>query len=49
MLIFMLLNDDITDIEKPDRICSPTFVVNDFLGLFLHLSIFLSKIRDLLK
>ena len=36
----MLLNDDIVDIEKPDRICSLTFVVDEFLGLFLHPSIF---------
>ena len=26
----MLLNDDIVDIEKPDGICSFTFVVNEF-------------------
>ena len=29
----MLLNDDIVDTEKPDRICSPTFVVDEFLVL----------------
>ena len=36
----MHLNDDIVDIEKPDGICSPNFLVNDFLELFLHLSNF---------
>ena len=39
----MLLNDDIEDIGKPDGICSPTFVLNEFSGLFLHLSIFSIK------
>ena len=38
-LFTMFLNDDI-DIEKRDGICSPTFVVNEFSGLCLHLSIF---------
>ena len=32
----MLLNDDIIDTEKPDRVCYPTFNVNQFSGLFLH-------------
>ena len=36
----MLLNYNIVDIEKPDGICSLTFVVNEFPGLFLHPSIF---------
>ena len=36
----MLLNDDITEIEKNDGICSLTFVVDEFSGLFLHPSIF---------
>ena len=27
----MLLNDDIADIGKPDGICLPTFVVDEFL------------------
>ena len=40
MLISMLLNDDIVDTEKPDGICSLTFVVDNLLGLFLHPSIF---------
>ena len=35
----MPLNDDIGGIEKLDRICSPSFVVNDFSGLLLHPSI----------
>ena len=39
----MSLNDDITDIEKPDGICLLTFVVNNFSGLFLHMSIFSMK------
>ena len=30
----MSLNDDTGDIEKPGRICLPTFLVDDFLGLF---------------
>ena len=36
----MLLNEDIVDIEKPDVICSLTFVVDELSGLFLHPSIF---------
>ena len=36
----MLLNEDIVDIEKPDRIYSFTFVVDNFCGLFSHPSIF---------
>ena len=43
-LFFMLLSDDIVDIEKPDVICAPSFVVDEFSGLFLHLSIYLSFI-----
>ena len=39
----MLLNDDTIDIEKPDGICSPTFVVNEFSGLLSHPSIFSIK------
>ena len=39
----MSLNDDIVHIEKPDGICSPTFTVDDFSGLFLHPSIFSMK------
>ena len=36
----MLLNEDIVDIKKPEGICLPTFVVDEFSGLFLHPSIF---------
>ena len=39
----MLLNDDIVDIKKLDGICSPTFYVEEFSGLFLHPSIFYIK------
>ena len=39
----MLLSDDIVDIEKPDGICSPTFVIDGFVELFLHPSIFFVK------
>ena len=42
-LLSMLLNDDIADTEKPYRICLPNFVVNEFSGLFLHLSVFFIK------
>ena len=41
----MLLNGGIVDIEKPDRPCLLTFDVDEFSGLFLHLSIF-SNIQD---
>ena len=36
----MLLEEDILDIEKPDEICSLTFVVDEFSELFLHPPIF---------
>ena len=39
----MLLNDNTVEIEKSDGICSPTFVVSEFWGLFLHPSIFSIK------
>ena len=39
-LFAMFLNDDIVDIEKLDGICSLTFAVDKFSGLFLHPSIF---------
>ena len=42
-LFTMPLNDNVEDIEKPDGICSPTFVENEFSGLFLHPSIFSIK------
>ena len=35
----MSLNGDIIDIEKPDQICLPTFVVNECSGLFLPPSV----------
>ena len=38
-LLSMPLNDDIVDMEKLDGICSLTFVVDNFSGLFLHPSI----------
>ena len=40
---FLSLNDNIVDIEKPDGICSPTSVVDDLSGLFLHASVFSIK------
>ena len=39
----MFLNDDIVDIEKPDGIFSPNFVVGNISELFLHPSIFSFK------
>ena len=44
-LFSMLLNVDIVDSEKPDEIefCSPTSVVDESPGLFLHPSIFSMK------
>ena len=42
-LFSMLLNDDIADIEKPDGICSITYVVNELSGLILHPLIFSVK------
>ena len=39
-LFSVLLNDNIVDIEKPDRNCSPTFFDDEFSGLSLHPSIF---------
>ena len=45
-LLSMLLNDDIVDSEKHDRICSLTFIVGKFSGLFLDQS-FLLYILDL--
>ena len=40
----MLLNVDIADIEKADKICSPTFVVDQLSRLLWHPSIFTSII-----
>ena len=39
MLISTLPKEDIIDIDIPDRICSLTFDVDEFSGLFLHPSI----------
>ena len=36
-------NVHIIDIENPQGICSPTFAVDDFYEIFLHLSTFLIK------
>ena len=36
----MFLNSDIVNFEKPDGICLLIFVVDEFSGLFLHISIF---------
>ena len=40
----MPLSNNIVEIEKPDRICLPAFVVDNFSGLFLHPLIF--NIKD---
>ena len=34
------VNDDIVGIEKPYEICSLTFFVDDFSGLYLHVPVF---------
>ena len=39
----MVLNDDLVEIYKPGEICSATFVVDKFSGLFLYPSAFLIK------
>ena len=44
-MLYVSLNDNIVDIEKPDGICSPTFVLDYFSGLFFHSPIF--SIKDL--
>ena len=36
----MLLNEDIVDIQKLDGICSLTFLLDKFAGLFLCPSIY---------
>ena len=43
MLYLILSNVHIHDIEYPQGISSPIFVVEDFPGLFLQLSILLIK------
>ena len=42
-LFHTVLDNDIVDLEKLDWICSLTFIVNKFSGLFLHPSIFSIK------
>ena len=49
MLLFCALNDDIAKVEKSDLICSPTFAVNQFSGLFYVHQSFLLNIQDLHK
>ena len=40
----MLLNQDIVDnLDRFDGMCLPTFVVDEFSGLFLHPTIFSVK------
>ena len=39
-LFSMFLNDNTVDIEKPDGMYSPAFVLDEFSGSFLHPSIF---------
>ena len=39
-LLSILLNEDIVDTEKPDGICSLTFIVDKFSELFLHSLVF---------
>ena len=46
-LFSVFLNDNIVDIQTPDGICSPTFVVDEVQGLFLHSSfIFVKHLRS---
>ena len=37
------MHDNIADIEKPDGICSPTFIVDEFQNYFLDPSVFSIK------
>ena len=39
-LFYMLLDDNIVEIEKPEGMCWPTFAVDKFSGLFILLSVF---------
>ena len=43
MIIFCVLNDNTVDVESPDGVYSPTFVVDEFSELFLHPSVFFIK------
>ena len=36
----MLQSEDIVDIVKPDGMCSLTYILDEFSGLFLHTSVF---------
>ena len=36
MIVFYGFSEDNKDFEKPDGICSLTFVVDELSGLFLH-------------
>ena len=49
MLCPMFLNVSIADNEKPYGIYSPTFVADNYSGIFLHHKFFLSKIQNLRK
>ena len=48
-LFSILLNDDVVDIEKPDRMSSPTFILDKFSGLLLCHHFFLLNFQDLHK
>ena len=39
----MLLHDDIVELEKPEGLCSLSFMLDEFSGLFLDPSIFSIK------
>ena len=39
-LFSMLQSEDIADIVKPDGMCSLTYILDEFSGLFLHTSVF---------
>ena len=39
-LFSLFLNEDIVGIEKHDRVCSLTFAVDEYSGLYLHPSVF---------
>ena len=39
----MILNNDIVDIKKPDGVCLPFLVVDEFSVLFLYPSIYSIK------
>ena len=39
----VFLNDNTVGIKKPDGICSLTYALDEFSGLFLHPSIFSMK------